>query len=244
MGAFDELKEWFSLKDAAAYVSDKRGTRIKNTELLELATEELITLHYNLVNQNAAALPNAGKWEPVYNKFSPDYPQSKELEKDYILHGKYRILLTTDFVAGLRNYCNSPHRQNVGLLFVAHDVTGRIYILCRESDCGGLERFIHFSSDQVVISKSHLDDLITKLNRCESPSPSLSGYISPYIECMLRAIKENHITKENQPKHETLKQWFLDNAPAELGVTANKATSMATLIRMPEAATGGNKKLK
>lgn len=69
-------------------------------------------------------------------------------------------------------------------------------------------------------------------------------YQSPYIELMQRLIKENNITSDNQPKQEILKQWFLDNAPAELLVTPTKASNTATLCRLPKSAKGGNKKLK
>lgn len=43
MGVFDNLKEWFSAKDAAAYVSDKTGTRISQpTEMaLSLASAKM-----------------------------------------------------------------------------------------------------------------------------------------------------------------------------------------------------------
>lgn len=78
----------------------------------------------------------------------------------------------------------------------------------------------------------------------EEIKKSQTAYKSPYIELMLKAIADNRITTENQSKHESLKSWFLKNAPKELLVTPSKAGYMASLVRLPESSSGGNKKTK
>ena len=252
MGALDGLKNWFSLKDAADYVSSRTNSEISQVDLLELAAEEMLELHYNLVEQKAAALPNHDKWEDFYSKFSPKFPKQSGEPKDDVLYGKYRMLPTADFLSGLRSYCHdlAPYKCP-DLTFVVSDKTGQIYMLCGEYSHGvqTITRMsIMFSSEQVVVAKNHIDELIKKIGQQEKTEPLKpvveSEYVSPYIELMECAIRENAVTVANQSKHGVLKQWFLDNAPIELGVTANKAGSMATLVRLPEAAVGGNKKPK
>lgn len=81
MGAFDELKEWFSVKDAAAYVSEKIAERIEQKDLLELASEQRLVLHYNLTGQTAAVLPNHGKWALVSRSFLPTIQSQKRRKK-------------------------------------------------------------------------------------------------------------------------------------------------------------------
>lgn len=69
-------------------------------------------------------------------------------------------------------------------------------------------------------------------------------YISPYMQLMRDAVIANHIDADNPRKKESLVQWFKDNEPEGVTISDNLARAMATLIRSPEAARGGNTKWK
>lgn len=79
-----------------------------------------------------------------------------------------------------------------------------------------------------------------------------ASYTTPYLELMKRAIVANNITADNQPKKETLVQWFKDEAPetirkADGTFSDNLAAIFATAIRLPSSQVGGyliDKKLK
>lgn len=69
------------------------------------------------------------------------------------------------------------------------------------------------------------------------------NYTTPYLELMKQAILENGLSKENQDKHDALKDWFEERLkkihPGEKVET--KAKYMATLVRLPEGQKGKNR---
>ena len=70
-------------------------------------------------------------------------------------------------------------------------------------------------------------------------------YTTPYLELMKRAIIELNINESNQLKKSDVVKWFEAELPkieGEIG-SNNKAEMMATLVRLPESAKGGNRKV-
>jgi hypothetical protein len=65
------------------------------------------------------------------------------------------------------------------------------------------------------------------------------NYSSPFMELMIKCIKELKITSDNQPKKETLVDWFMRELKSIEAPSKNKAEMMATLVRLPEAQKGG-----
>lgn len=61
-------------------------------------------------------------------------------------------------------------------------------------------------------------------------------YSTPYIDLMIRAIKELKIDKENQPAKSQIENWFKDKSSL---ITGRDASSMATFVRLPEKKKGG-----
>jgi hypothetical protein len=70
-------------------------------------------------------------------------------------------------------------------------------------------------------------------------SHAKSDYLPPYIDLMLRAIRELGITPDNQPVKKVIEAWLLDNAPAG-GLSGRDIQAMATFIRLPEKKKGGS----
>ena len=81
-----------------------------------------------------------------------------------------------------------------------------------------------------------------KVTSLETNKELSCNYTSPYIDLMLKCIAENGINDSMQSKHEILKDWFLDNPPEGVSISHSMAKSMATLVRLPSSAKGGNKK--
>ncbi len=62
----------------------------------------------------------------------------------------------------------------------------------------------------------------------------------PYVEFMLRAIKEMPFKSETRVLKKTIESWLSDNWPENLGDKTNtKIKNMATFLRRPEDETGG-----
>lgn len=70
-------------------------------------------------------------------------------------------------------------------------------------------------------------------------APISKGYTSPYIDLMMKAIKELGITNNHQPVKKVIEAWLQDNAPAE-GLSGRDIQAMATFIRLPEKKRGGS----
>lgn len=70
-------------------------------------------------------------------------------------------------------------------------------------------------------------------------------YTTPYLELMKAAIVAHEIAPNNQGKVDFLKEWFKENGN-RFGVVISdrQASTMASFIRLPESAKGGNKPSK
>jgi hypothetical protein len=73
----------------------------------------------------------------------------------------------------------------------------------------------------------------------EAPHSGPTAYRSPYLDLLDRAIAEWGITEDNQPKKESLLDWFREQTVEEEPVSENLASAMATLVRLPASQRGG-----
>lgn len=104
------------------------------------------------------------------------------------------------------------------------------------------ERFAEYEA-KIVALETQLQEKLTEVQLPqETMRKEAPDYISPYMELMQQAVIANDIAPTRQSKKDVLKQWFLDNATPNLVMSDKKADMMATLIRLPESGTGGNKK--
>jgi hypothetical protein len=71
-----------------------------------------------------------------------------------------------------------------------------------------------------------------------------SGYSTPYIDLMWRAIDHFKISDENQPIKETLVEWFLSQQIAGQKISRATAEYLASFIRLPTSRLGGNRPWK
>ncbi len=72
-----------------------------------------------------------------------------------------------------------------------------------------------------------------------------SAYTTPYLELMKAAIAAHSIANDNQGKVDFLKDWFKENGKkAGLVISDRQASTMASFIRLPESAKGGNRPAK
>lgn len=61
-------------------------------------------------------------------------------------------------------------------------------------------------------------------------------YSTPYIDLMIRAIKDLKIDKDNQPTKKRIVSWLIEKSPS---LSNREAGSMATFVRLPEKKKGG-----
>jgi hypothetical protein len=73
----------------------------------------------------------------------------------------------------------------------------------------------------------------------ETPQPRATDYRSPYLDLLHRAIAEWEITEDNQPKKESLLDWFREQTIEGEPISENLASAMATLVRLPASQRGG-----
>jgi hypothetical protein len=66
-------------------------------------------------------------------------------------------------------------------------------------------------------------------------------YTTPYLELMQQAIAELGISAANQPKKETVMDWFRQNA-GDASLSENHIRHLATFVRLPQSQRGGNRK--
>jgi hypothetical protein len=69
--------------------------------------------------------------------------------------------------------------------------------------------------------------------------PPTTDYRSPYLDLLHRAIAEWKITEDNQPKKESLLDWFREQTIEGEPISENLASAMATLVRLPASQRGG-----
>lgn len=67
-------------------------------------------------------------------------------------------------------------------------------------------------------------------------------YTTPYLDLMQRAITELGITAEQQPKKETVMEWFRQQEIDQRAPSENHIRHMATFVRRPDTQKGGNRK--
>ena len=69
-----------------------------------------------------------------------------------------------------------------------------------------------------------------------------SSYTTPYIELLFRCIGTHGIAADNQPLKDSLVAWFRDQVVDGAPLSENMAKVMASIVRLPEARRGGNRK--
>lgn len=101
---------------------------------------------------------------------------------------------------------------------------------------------------EILEIKRQRDELLATLKKVspliQKKAQEKQTYTSPYIELMLEAINANHLSNTDQSKKDSLKDWFIKNAPEGIAISDKKADMMATLVRLPESGVGGNKKIR
>jgi hypothetical protein len=93
---------------------------------------------------------------------------------------------------------------------------------------------------------SAVQDLKQRLKGRSIEQPAADGqYRSPYMLLMERAVRELGITAERQLKSEAeVQPWFRAQTCDGWKISENLVKAMATLVRRPESAKGGNKKMR
>lgn len=71
---------------------------------------------------------------------------------------------------------------------------------------------------------------------------SQSGYSTPYLQLMQKAIDIHRITDRHQPLKKELEAWFLDQTINGEAISANDASYMASFVRSPKSRKGGGRK--
>ena len=71
---------------------------------------------------------------------------------------------------------------------------------------------------------------------------SQSGYSTPYLQMMQKAIDVHRITDQNQPLKKELEAWFLERTINGEPISANDASYMASFVRSPKSRKGGGRK--
>ena len=71
---------------------------------------------------------------------------------------------------------------------------------------------------------------------------SQSGYSTPYLQLMQRAIDVHRITDQHQPLKKELEAWFIEQTINGEAISANDASYMASFIRSPKSRKGGGRK--
>lgn len=245
MSILNQLKNTLSLFDAATYLREAVGGNLQSDDLLELAAEGKIPVQYNFDGQPAVYIPTASKLNHLYKKVSPDYIETEEKRENsdeaITIHGIYTVLPINTFLNSIKAY-RSNHHQNSIVIDVVRDKDGALYHPTDKYDKWQPE------SEYFIFNRNDLDQLIEEIKKPPKQSNasllSNDSYISPYMQLMKKCIAENGITEKNQDKKKTLTEWFVAQSTTDLPVSGNLANAMASLIRTPESAKGGNKKYK
>ena len=90
-------------------------------------------------------------------------------------------------------------------------------------------------------------DLLRVFPAKNSPAPSAparTGYTTPYLDLLERAIEEFQISATNQPKKFELENWLRNQTVDGEKLSGRLAGAMATLLRLPEMQKGRAAKLK
>jgi hypothetical protein len=71
---------------------------------------------------------------------------------------------------------------------------------------------------------------------------SQSGYSTPYLQLMQKAIDVHRITDQQQPLKKELEAWFIEQTINGEAISANDASYMASFVRSPKSRKGGGRK--
>lgn len=71
---------------------------------------------------------------------------------------------------------------------------------------------------------------------------SQSGYSTPYLQLMQKAIDLHRITDQHQPLKKELEAWFIEQTINGEAISANDASYMASFVRSPKSRKGGGRK--
>jgi hypothetical protein len=71
---------------------------------------------------------------------------------------------------------------------------------------------------------------------------SQSGYSTPYLQLMQKAIDVHRITDKHQPLKKELEAWFIEQTINGEAISANDASYMASFVRSPKSRKGGGRK--
>ena len=69
-----------------------------------------------------------------------------------------------------------------------------------------------------------------------------TGYTTPYLQLMHQAIAGLGISDDNQPKKETVANWFADQKVNGTPLSKNHIRHLATFVRLPNSQKGGNRR--
>jgi hypothetical protein len=84
-------------------------------------------------------------------------------------------------------------------------------------------------------------DQSQKEKSAQNPAYVLTGYSTPYIDLMIRAIKELKISSAFQPKKKVIEHWL---SKADPTLSGRDIKALATFLRLPELRKGGSEKKK
>ena len=69
-----------------------------------------------------------------------------------------------------------------------------------------------------------------------------AAYTTPYLELMQQAIVELGISAANQPKKNTVMEWFRGRKVGGVPLSENHIGYLASFVRLPHSQKGGNRK--
>jgi hypothetical protein len=69
-----------------------------------------------------------------------------------------------------------------------------------------------------------------------------AAYTTPYLELMRQAIAELGISAANQPKKDTVMEWFRGRKVGEVPLSENHIGYLASFVRLPHSQKGGNRR--
>ncbi len=190
--------------------------------------------HYIETSKLRATVLSLGWWLEYFLPIKVDGHDVQFMSED-VRYSERELLHLTSFAG----YTISRDNQIVDPRFKWYAEKEEKAYCCRSKRKRHAEQKpIIIKKSDVVISKHDLDIFYESL-----PDKTADEYTTPYLELMQAAIKANKIDYKNQPKADTLREWFLNNWGDFEDAADNKVKLMATFVRLPESARGGLKKI-
>lgn len=87
-----------------------------------------------------------------------------------------------------------------------------------------------------------LEELGLEPRSVDDNALSQSGYSTPYLQLMQKAIDVHRITDQHQPLKKELEAWFIEQTINGEAISANDASYMASFVRSPKSRKGGGRK--